>query len=325
MLPKVIELLKKKVRMGILEPSMALYSSRWFTVPKKSGALRFIQDLQPANNVTIRNLGKGPIVDEVADAFAGRAIYSIGDFYSGYDQFQLALESRDLTTIRTPLGLMRMCTLPQGATNSVAHMQNAMHKVLRDFVPEVNIPFVDDIPIMGCVVEEKDDSILGDVTLHILRRVVDSLSQQLMVKFCEHDEVAAETSDFEDFADCRSDGESVSDEDITRESLESSQDREELEVDSRADLIPGLPNDLVSVQIWPRIASSFGLMRTVNKEWRMFVRTTPEWIAEVVRLSEGLNERGFLIFRDSLAERVEDERQAILAFLRDVNKEELLS
>ncbi|KAL3696746.1 hypothetical protein R1sor_010822 [Riccia sorocarpa] len=162
MLPKVIELLKEKVRMGILEPSMAPYSSRWFTVPKKSGALRFIQDLQPANSVTIRNLGTGPIVDEVADAFAGRAIYSIGDLYSGYDQFQLALESRDLTTIRTPLGLMRMCTLPQGATNSVAHMQNAMHKVLRDFVPEVTIPFVDDIPIKGCVVEENDDSITAE-------------------------------------------------------------------------------------------------------------------------------------------------------------------
>ncbi|KAL3680818.1 hypothetical protein R1sor_023774 [Riccia sorocarpa] len=109
-------------------------------------------------------------------------------------------------------------------------------------------------------------------------------------------------------AECRdmhlveSDGESVIDEDITRESLESSQDREELEADSRADLIPGLRNDVVSVQIWPRIASSFGLMSTVNKEWRMFVRTTSEWVAmEVVRLSKGLNERGFLIFSDSLA------------------------
>ncbi|KAL3692093.1 hypothetical protein R1sor_005744 [Riccia sorocarpa] len=87
MLPKVIDMLKEKVHMGILEPSMAPYSSRWFTVPKKSGALRFIQDLQLANSVTIRNLGTGPIVDEVADAFVGRAIYSIGDLYSGYDQF----------------------------------------------------------------------------------------------------------------------------------------------------------------------------------------------------------------------------------------------
>ena len=156
LLPKLVSLLKEKMQMGILEPSMAPYSNRWFTVPKKSGALRFIQDMQPANKVTIRNKGSGPIVDEVAEAFAGHAIYSIGDLYSGYDQFQLANESRDLTTMKTPLGLVRMCTLPQGATNSVAHMQNAMNRILRDFVPEKTIPFVDDIPIKGCKEETRD-------------------------------------------------------------------------------------------------------------------------------------------------------------------------
>ena len=94
LLPKLVDLLKEKVRMGILEPSMAPYSNRWFTVPKKSGALRFIQDMQPANKVTNRNKGSRPIVDEVAEAFAGHAIYSIGDLYSSYDQFQLAFESK---------------------------------------------------------------------------------------------------------------------------------------------------------------------------------------------------------------------------------------
>jgi hypothetical protein len=162
LLPKLIELLKEKVKMGILEPSIGPYSSRWFTVKKKSGALRFIQDMQPVNQVTIRNMGSGPIVDEVAEAFAGRAIYSSGDLFSGYDQFQLAAESRDLTTMKTPLGLMRMCTLPMGATNSVAHMQNAMHKVLREFIPEKTFPFLDDIPIKGCLVEDKMETVDAD-------------------------------------------------------------------------------------------------------------------------------------------------------------------
>ncbi|MCO5581444.1 hypothetical protein L7F22_035328 [Adiantum nelumboides] len=79
LLPKLIELLNEKIRMGILEPSCAPYSNRWFTVPKKNGTLRFIQDMQPVNKVTIRNVGTGPIVDE----FAGRAIYSMGDLYLG--------------------------------------------------------------------------------------------------------------------------------------------------------------------------------------------------------------------------------------------------
>jgi len=179
LLPKLVNLLKEKMQMGILEPSMAPYSNRWFTVPKKSGALRFIQDMQPANKVTIRNKGSGPIVDEVAEAFAGHAIYSIGDLYSGYDQFQLASESRDLTTMKTPLGLMRMCTLPQGATNSVAHMQSAMNQILKEFVPEKTIPFVDDIPIKGCKEDTKDLTLETDGCRRFIKEHIEDVERIL--------------------------------------------------------------------------------------------------------------------------------------------------
>ena len=43
--------------------------------------------------VIIRNAKVGPIVDEFAEIFTSRAIYSIGDLYSGYDQFQLVVDS----------------------------------------------------------------------------------------------------------------------------------------------------------------------------------------------------------------------------------------
>ena len=52
-IPQVIGLLKEKIEMGILEPSNAPYSNKWFTIPKKNGSLRFIQDLQHVNRVTI--------------------------------------------------------------------------------------------------------------------------------------------------------------------------------------------------------------------------------------------------------------------------------
>ena len=124
-MPMLMEFLKEKVELGILKPLSAPYSNQWFMVPKKNGTMRFIQDLQPVNKVTIRNTGVGLSIDEFAEAFAGRSIYSVRDLYSGYDQFQLAVESRDVTTMRTPLDLVRMCTLPQGGTNSVAHMVTA--------------------------------------------------------------------------------------------------------------------------------------------------------------------------------------------------------
>jgi hypothetical protein len=46
--------------------------------------------------------------------------------------------------------------------NSVAHMVNAMNKVLRDCIPDFTMSFLDDIPIKGCPVEEKDETIGPD-------------------------------------------------------------------------------------------------------------------------------------------------------------------
>src|SRR5450759_5211374 len=91
-----------------------------------------------------------------------RLIYSIGDLYSVYDQFQLAQNSRDITTMRTPLGLLRMCTLPMGATNSVAPMQNAMNTIFEPFIPEKTRPFLDDMPIKGCLEEFKNETLRED-------------------------------------------------------------------------------------------------------------------------------------------------------------------
>jgi hypothetical protein len=41
-------------------------------------------------------------------------------------------------------------------------MLNAMNKVLRDCIPDITMPFLDDIPIKGCPVAEKDKTIGPD-------------------------------------------------------------------------------------------------------------------------------------------------------------------
>ena len=112
--------------------------------------LHFIQDLQLVNKVTIRNAEIRPTIDEFAEAFTRRSIYYVGNLYSGYDQFQLVVESRDITTMQIPLGLVQVCTLPQGGTNLVVYMVNVMNKVLRHCIPDITMPFLEDILIKGC-------------------------------------------------------------------------------------------------------------------------------------------------------------------------------
>ena len=72
-----------------------------------------------------------------------------------------------------------MCTLPQGATNSVAHMQNAMNQILRDFVPEKTIPFIDDVPIKGCKQEDKDLMVQEDGCRAFVSNHIDDVAKIL--------------------------------------------------------------------------------------------------------------------------------------------------
>jgi hypothetical protein len=113
-LNEVIKIFKDKTAAGVYECSDASYRSRWFCVKKKSGALRLVHDLQPLNGVTIRNSGVTPGAEQVIEAMAGRACYSMLDLFVGYDHRTLDVASRDLTTIQSPIGAMRLTCLPQG-------------------------------------------------------------------------------------------------------------------------------------------------------------------------------------------------------------------
>jgi hypothetical protein len=149
LLHKVIEVLKLKIEAGVYEPSQSSYRSRWFCVLKKNGKLRIVHDLQPLNKVTIRDAGMLPIVDDFVDGFAGRQCYTVFDLFWGFDARKIHPISRDLTAFMTPLGLLRITSLPTGFTNSPAEFQRCMVHVLEPEIPHTANIFIDDLPIKG--------------------------------------------------------------------------------------------------------------------------------------------------------------------------------
>ena len=56
--------------------------------------------MQLVNKMTIRNMDTSMIIDEFVEMCVKKPIYSIGDIYLGYDQFQLAKQIKDLTTMQ---------------------------------------------------------------------------------------------------------------------------------------------------------------------------------------------------------------------------------
>jgi hypothetical protein len=145
----VIQIFKDKFAAGVYEHSDASYRSRWFCVKKKSGALRLVHDLQPLNAVTIRNSGVPPLADQLIESMAGRACYTMLDLFVGYDHRTLDISSRDLTTIQSPIGAVRLTCLPQGWTNAGAIFHEDVTFILEPEIPHVAWPYMDDCSIKG--------------------------------------------------------------------------------------------------------------------------------------------------------------------------------
>lgn len=117
--------------MGVIESCHGTYHNLWYlakkSTPKKYWFMNVAVEL---NRVIIRDSNLPPFTDEFFEEFAGCTVSSLIDFFSGYDQVELAEESPDLTTLMTPLSLMRMTTLAQGARNSVAQFVRIILKIL---------------------------------------------------------------------------------------------------------------------------------------------------------------------------------------------------
>ena len=113
-------MLKDRLKRGVLEKYKGVYRNPWFLIVKKEvGEYRLINTAMKMNEVTLKDANLPPLINEFLKEFIGYITASLVDFFSGYDQLGLALKSRDMTAFQTPLGLLRMTSVPQGATNSV--------------------------------------------------------------------------------------------------------------------------------------------------------------------------------------------------------------
>ena len=157
-LEDVIKIFREKLATRVYEHSDVSYCSRWFCVKKKNSTLRLVHNLQPLNAVTIRNSGLPPIPDQIVKSMAGHSCYTVLDLFVGYDHRVLDVSSRDLTTVQSPVGAVRLTCLPQGWCGSVAIFHGDVAFILESEIPDPAQPFVDDTGIKGPLTRyEKED------------------------------------------------------------------------------------------------------------------------------------------------------------------------
>ena len=92
------------------------------------------------------------------------------DLYVGYDERLLAEESRDMMTFQTLYGALRLVTLPMGWTNSVPIFHDNVTAILRAEIPEITIPYIDDVPVQGPALKYE----IGPGSMRLYPRIVGS-------------------------------------------------------------------------------------------------------------------------------------------------------
>jgi ribonuclease HI len=169
--PTVVGMLRERLKNGVLEYCDGPYRNPWFLVKKKSGKYRLVNAAMEINKHTVRDANLPPSVDEFSEEFAGCQMASLIDFFSGYDQIELDVKSRDLTGFQTPIGLLRMTTLPQGATNSVAQFVRIVTKILEDLIPAECLPFLDDIGVKGPTSRYNDEELIPGIRRFVMEHI----------------------------------------------------------------------------------------------------------------------------------------------------------
>ena len=128
-------------------------------VPKDSGEVRICVDMREANRAVKREKHLMPTMDDLIADLNGATVFSKLDLSSGYHQFELSPESRNITTFSTHVGLRRYKRLLFGINAAAEIFQNAIEEILTGLPGCKNIS--DDIIVFGKDQKEHDANLRG--------------------------------------------------------------------------------------------------------------------------------------------------------------------
>jgi hypothetical protein len=136
-------------------------------VKKKDGMLRLCIDFRQLNKVTVKNKYPLPRIDDLFDQLKDAKIFSKIDLRSRYHQVRINDEDISKTAFRTRYGHYEFIVVPFGLTNALVVFMCLMNGVLRDYLDEFVIVFLDDILVYSKIEEEHEQHLI--MVLQVLR------------------------------------------------------------------------------------------------------------------------------------------------------------
>ena len=138
----------------LIRPSQSPWGAPVLFAKKKDGSWRMCIDYRGLNSVTQKNGYPLPKIQDCLDAIGKAKCFSKIDLTSGYWQINVVDKDRTKTAFNTKAGKYEFMVMPFGLTNAPATFQTIMNDLLRPFLDDFVVVYLDDILIYSDNEEE---------------------------------------------------------------------------------------------------------------------------------------------------------------------------